>query len=229
MIPGMGGFRNRCLAGFLLVPGFAAWLAACQSPANSLDLRRNADLYRSPGYRARLPVDRSAFLTPLVDARSGRAVEARGPYPISAMPDGYWARPLPEMIEQIVRDELNDSGVVVGLQRQAPPKNGALVITVHLLEAVCGQEERPSGRRSMADVALRVQVFGPAPGTTLLFDRQFRQPLATDVGNRPARPPQLFGIALRQVVGAMLAALDQSNVARSGVPIQHAVDAAERR
>jgi hypothetical protein len=95
-------------------------------------------------------------------------------------------------------------------------------MTPTLLEARCGTEERPAGRRSIGEIALRVVVHGPATGGAerpVLFDRTFREIVATPVERKPADPTQILGVTLQKVAQKALAALDQSNVTRSGLPI----------
>lgn len=221
----MGGSWDRIGGVVLLVA-----LAGCHSPRDKLDLRENPDLYRSPGYTARIPVDRGVFVAPLVDERRDDVVDAAGPNPTQWMPDSRWARSPVAMIEDILRDELADSRVFVQVQRTPPPDAKTLVLRPYLTAARVGAQEHTAGRRSIADLGLRIVVYGPDEGhgrRAIVFDRPFRETTQSEVQSRPPSAPGLLGLALRQAMANVLAALDQSNVSRSGVPID-AVDEPRR-
>ncbi len=214
----MGVIRNQALGAGLLA------LVACASPADRNDLVTNPTLYAPTAYKAKVAVDRSAFVAPLVDERQPVA-EASGPYPVSYVGEAVWFRPVLTMVDEIVYDELRDSGVFVEASRSAPGSD-ALIVTPYLRSANCGEEEQPAGRRSLSDVELRVVVHGPgadAGSRPVLLDRTFREIATTAVEMDPAPATQLLGIALRKSITKMLEVLDQSNVARSGVPMDPAV------
>ncbi len=213
----MGGLR----VAFLVLPLVAL---SCQQFTDSIDLRRNGELYRSPNYRARVAVDRAAFLAPLVDERQGipGPGQVGGPYPVSYMSDGEWPRPLLEMLEDIIIDELRDSGVFASLVRDPGVAADTLVVRPFLMTARTAWEERPFGRRAFAEIGMRIVVYGPQPAggeRPVLLEREFGEVVTSEVTVRPPSKPQMFGKALRAAMGKLLGMLDQSNVARSGVPL----------
>lgn len=216
---GMGAIRNQGRA-CTLVAMFCLVSFGCETSADRLDLRSNPLLYRSPGYEAAAAVDRGAFIAPLADVRSTAPVEASGPFPVAYVSEGIWDAPVPQMIGDILREEFEKSGVFAELRDIPGPDT--LIVTPHLLSAFCGQEEQIAGRRSVGEVALRIVVHGPgeSPETrTKIFDRTFPESAATPVTMLPPEPTFTIGIALRKSIQRTLQALDQSNVARSAVPI----------
>lgn len=202
----------------------AVGLASCEFSPPPRDLRTNPALYERTGYQARVIVDRAAFLAPLIDERTPIA-EASGPYPRKYLDDGIWDRPMLAMIEEIVADELRDSGIFTAVQRSQPAAE-TLIVTPYLRNANCGEEEQPAGRRSLTEVELRLVVHGAGETVAerpVVFDRTFREVAQTPVSMLPTPATSLIGIALRKCVLAMLQTLDQSNVSRSSVPSDPAI------
>src|SRR5262245_56193910 len=118
----------------------------CQSPPLN-DLRINEALYRSPGSVAKLPPDPPALLAPLADERTAPIADAGAPsLPITTMPEGLWARPLPEMIDGVLRAEIEKSRVFAAVLPQA--RADALVVKPTLTMASAAIQEHPQGRRS---------------------------------------------------------------------------------
>lgn len=225
----MGGFH----AGPACLLACAAVLfVSCASQSDKLDLARNEKLYHAPKYRAKVPADRTAFVAPVVDERGQAAVEeATGPYPMRWMAEGYWERPLPEMIDDCLRDALAKTAVFASLQDAPPPDPAGLVVEPFLIEARAGQEERLFGRRSLGTVSLRLVVHGPAAadGTReVLLEETFEQTVGTDISPQPQRVPAVLGRALEQAIARIVARIDQSNVARSGMPVRAATEATGR-
>jgi hypothetical protein len=214
----MGGIQAVRVAGL----GLALAVTACSTPQNEIDLATNRNLYTAPNHRARVPADRSAFVAPVVDARGTAVVEAAaGPYPTRWMPEGYWQRPLPEMLHDCLCDAFEQSGVFAGLEQTPPPGPATLIVEPSLVEAMAGQEERVFGRRSLATLGLRIVIHGPAAadGTRpVLLDEQYDQSVGSDVAPQPPIVPKVFGLAVSQAIARILAAIDQGNLARSGMP-----------
>ncbi|MCA8943889.1 MAG: hypothetical protein KDB80_15100, partial [Planctomycetes bacterium] len=189
----MGAIWNQ-----VLVLG-AVCLASCEFSPPPRDLRKNPALYESTGYRARVMVDRAAFLAPLVDERAPIA-EASGPYPRKYYDDAVWDRPMLEMVEEILADEIRDSGIFTLVQRSQPDAE-TLVVTPYLRGVVYGEEEQPHGRRSLAEIELRLVVHGAGESVEsrpVLFDRAFREVAQTPVSMLPTRATSLVGIVLHK-------------------------------
>ena len=223
----MGGLWN-CWSGFVLF--FA--LVACQSTQRTLDLRDSEELYRPTRYQARAPADRAVFVTPLADQRSPEPVPIKGPYPVAFMAESYWARPLVEMIGDVLVEELESSAVFSEVQRTSPPADDALILKPYLVEARCGQEERVNGRRGIALVGLKIVVYGPVQPDgerSMLLEETVHQPVTSQVSMRPPTSPQMMGLALTGAMRATLRKIDESNVARSGVPREPRSDAQSDR
>jgi len=206
-----GGYTTVGAWGLLLA------VAACSSPQRR-DLYHNDLIYRRTGYSVRLPVDRAAFIAPLRDDRSG-AVPAAADARFHPLNEAAWDRPMRLMVEDVLRDELRDSGIVDEVLVRATPE--ALVIQPYLQRCVCGSTEEVSGGRSIAEVELRIQVYGPADEggqRSLLLEETYSDRQASEIQLRPPQAPLLLGLSLRRTVAQMLEDLDTRNVSRAGVP-----------
>lgn len=195
-------------------------LGACRSSSSRLDLARNDALYGSSGYTAKVAADRAVCLLPVVDGRKAPAVEASGPYAVQLLPRGAWPRSMSEMVADILELELRRSGVFAEVSERVQPRTCLLRVEIEELDG--GIEEHPTGRRTFAKVALRAKVLGPESSEgrrDVLLDERFEARQGTDVVMRPVSPRVLIGRALAAAVAAMLARIDQANVARSGVPM----------
>ncbi len=216
---GMGGSWKS-----ITCTALALLLSSCSMMQNdSLDLRLNHKLYHDTAYRARLASDKLVFCTPIKDVRANVAVvaAASGPYPITHMPENVWARPLLEMIEDILMDELVASDVFAGVDLSVPPPDEALIFELSLMTLHAAQEERPFGRRTYSDIGIAVRIYGAKQGSKerpIVFERQFGKISSSNVGTSPPMIAKMVGSALRGVLLDMLAAIDQSNIARSGIP-----------
>ncbi len=221
----MGGSVRKLLWG-LVLPLFG--FVACQSSKDQMDLAVNPTLYTSPGYHARMPADRPAFMPPIVDDRgSSTPEEASGPFPVTWMPDSYWDRPVVEMVDDTLREELKDSGVFSSIEDTPPPSPDAVVVQVEMTRARCGLEEQAAKRRSMAELTVNVTVRGPVDasgGRDVIWQKEFHEVTASDLLIRPPVVPSMFGRVTQRVVARVVAALDESNVGRSGVPISDSDD-----
>ena len=201
-------------------------LVGCQvlGGGPGIDLRHNSDLYKSVRYSARMAADRVAFVTPLVDERTGNPITGESnAYPVDYVPDNVWPRPLIAMIEDILIDELTDSGVFRELCGEPPALDGQLIVQPVLMTARCGQEERPFGRRSFGEFGLKLVVYGPKPvdgARPVWIQEEFGEVTSTDVGAAPPSAPKLLGQAIHGAMYRLVSRLDQSNVARSGVPLK---------
>lgn len=217
---GSRGVARLALAGLALLSSMSG---GCASGNDVLDLRVNDQLYRAPRYRARLPVDRAVFVVPIADLRDQRPADASAPiWPRRPMPEELWARPVPEMIDDLLRDALLRSELVTAIDDAVPPKAETLLVTPRLLDLRGFLEEQPTGRCTLATLALQIIVLGPAAtdGTrATLFDRSYEQSVGTQVSRAPLPIPELYGRMLHDALARALAELDRSNVTRSGLPL----------
>lgn len=197
--------------------------ASCVAPKTSFDLAEDPELYAGTGYEARVAADRIAFVMPVVDKRGSQPEEASlGPYPIHWFGEGYWKRSLPTMLDELLRRELDESGVVGGLDEAPPPATDALLIRAELIRGRAGIEELVEGRRAVAEVAMQVQVFGPADGSgqrPKWVERLFERSTGTGLSMQPPPLPGVYAGVVQALIGEVLEFLDESNVARSGVPL----------
>lgn len=216
------------MGGILRAAAWAATLVLCSCQGLALfkepdiiDLGKNAKLYVPPQYVVQVGVDREAFLAPLVDGRDGSVpMDAKGPYPITWMPDSIWARPPILMLDGLCTEAVEQAGLFAATTRSTPVAAETLVFRPTLLRFLGGDEEQVAGRRSLARVAIRFEVLGPI-GTDgerpVLFDETFEAETGTSVQLDPVHPPAVVGAAVSRVLHQALAAIDQSNVARSGL------------
>jgi hypothetical protein len=187
------------------------------------DLAHNETMFPQVSYKAKQPADRVAFVTPLVDGRKTWVADASSDaasYPVKLMPESVWARPLPDMIDEILRRDLASSGVFAAIEAHAEAKG--LIVRPTLVTGSAGVQEKPNGRRTIAETAIRIVVLGPDEGNgkrSTLHDRVYQSHLDSKVEMQPVPAVSLYANTLRSVVQQVLAGLDQSNVARSGVPL----------
>lgn len=196
------------------------WLVTGCATEKGMDLADNPALYRNTGYETTLPADRSVFLLPVVDDREVATAEAAGPYTVSYFADGDWERPPAVMVDEILRREIVDSGVFSSLSQTARPEDCLLRVKLKRFEV--GAESHVTGWKSFAAIVLSVEVLGPlAPNgeRPRWMDRDFGGAQKSSVGWVPPPATTLTGQSLRQAITQMLAALDQSNVARANVPL----------
>ncbi len=208
----MGGFRVAApaLLGVLLV--------GCETN-DAIDLSENPALYRYTGYQARVPADRAVFMAPVVDDREVRVEEASGSHTVSYFADGSWDRPIADMVDAVLRQEVADSGIFNGMRDRAD--SDACVLKVRLRRFDVGGESHVTGWRSFAAVKFSVQVYGPGASEEarpLLLEQEFADGAASEVDWRPPPGTTLMGMSLRKVNTQILGTLDQRNVGRTGVP-----------
>jgi hypothetical protein len=97
------------------------------------------------------------------------------------------------------------------------------VLVPTLEKFIIGAVESASGARSFAEVALRLQVYGPAEGADerpLLHDAVYAERQMTQASFKPISPYLLVGSALRTAMQKTLAGIDTSNVGRSYMPAE---------
>ncbi len=207
--------------GSVLVAVLGCLCAAACSSTQARDLSRNENLYQDTGFRSQVPGDRSVFVTPMADARAGAALpQAVGGFPIVYDQDGRWERPAPTMLAELLRRELQQCAVFQGVSERAEP--GGLVLKPSLVRFHSGTMETVEGGRSLAEVALRVQVYGPEHQgrRPLWFDQVFTDAQQSDAAMIPVGTFQLTGRSVRNVLRKVVVGLDGSNVSRTGVPLE---------
>lgn len=217
-----GGIGSRRAAAFAALSSWLV-LAGCASQRDALDLAHNDKLYRTPRYQARLPVDRAVFVAPIADERDKRAADAAAPmWPRRPMADELWDRSIPEMLDDVLRDALRDSGVVARIDDTVPPADATLLVTPRLHDLRGYLEEQPAGRCTLATLSLQIVVLGPADAAGVreaLFDRTYDQSIGTQVSRVPMPVPELYGRIVHDALARALLEIDRSNVTRSGLPL----------
>jgi hypothetical protein len=202
--------RAVCSPAILLLVG------ACSSTP-VYDLALEEQIYRDVAYATKLPGDRSVFLTPVADTRRPDVLPAsQGPYPIAYDNE----RPVPEMVDEILRRELLHSQLFTGIRAHA--READLVIKPSLVTFSLGVMEMMQGARALAEVGLRLEIYGPsAPNgaRTLLLDEVYGDRIVTEASLVPANRTALIGVTLRNAMLRLLHGLDSANVGRDGVPL----------
>jgi hypothetical protein len=206
----MGGFKLGVLVGSILV------CAACTVPPKT-DLALNDKLYRRTGYQAKVPADRKVCILPIVDERQAPVADAASAFPTTFVRDGRWERPVAAMLDELLRDEIERSGVFAAVVDAPSAEVCLLRVTLHVFEG--GIQEVTTGRRTFASTRLLVELEGPQQGGARpqLLREPFGQHMQSDVVMMPPSPLVLLGSCLRIDVQNLLAKIDQSNVARSAV------------
>lgn len=203
------------------VPFLLLLLAGCQSTGQVPDLGDNPDLYRDLGFVSKLPGDRAVFVAPLQDQRRQEQLpEAQGGFPITYDSDERWCRQPADMVDDVLRRELAHSRVFAAVLPS--PQPGALVLMPTLQEFQSGAVELDMGCRTLAEVGIRVQVFGPADAKgerQLLHDEVYAQRETSSVAMVPMSTYLLSARALRGSMQRLLSGLDGSNVGRSNLPL----------
>jgi hypothetical protein len=228
----MGGFRAdaapagvavRAVRASIAVSVVATAMAAagCSFSSPEMDLSQNERLYRHTGYTSQVPGDRTAFLPPLVDDRGARIEDASADFSTEYFADGRWDRPPTQMVDAVLREELAGSDIF-GEVTETARENGCIVRT-RLIRFDVGTESHVAGIRSFAAVTIGVEVLGPmvAGGVRPTWlSEEFVGAHRSELDWRPAPASLLMGASLRDAMVRLLARLDQSNVGRTGVPLE---------
>jgi hypothetical protein len=208
---------NACAVLALLVA------AGCKSmQAGSRDLATNEMLYAHTRFQTSAPGDRSIFVLPVRDSRDVSALPAsNGAFPVMYDSDARWERPVRAMVEQVLRDELQQSAVFAGVTARA--QGCDLLMQPTLVRFDSAVVETIEGGRSQAVISLRLQVYGPETGAgtrPLWFDRVFGDTELSGVSLVPMSTLVLMGRTMQTTMAQALAGLDGSNVGRIGVPLE---------
>lgn len=197
----------------------ALLLASCATHQNVPDLALNERIYVPIAYETRAPGDRAVFVAPTRDARNvaGLPASANG-FPINYEGDRRWNRPVPEMVDAVILEELEDSELFSSVNPTAAPQD--VVVQPTLVTFVTGVMEQEYGARSLAEVGIRIEVLGPvgADGTRpVLFDQVYGERQVSNPDRLPPSTYLLTGMCMRTTMQRMLAGLDGSNVGRSAL------------
>ncbi|MFY9342792.1 MAG: hypothetical protein WAT39_09905 [Planctomycetota bacterium] len=196
-------------------------LPACSTTNQVADFATNDIFYVDVPFRTKVPGDRPVVVLPAADARDASTLpnSERG-FPISYGNDDFWDRPIAEMFSEVLTRQLADSELFGTVVTEAAPD--ALVVKPTLVSFLNGATESISGSRSFAEVAVKIEVFGPASGDgkrALLHEQTYANRQVSAIEVDPPSPYRLIGRALQLTMSKAMSGLDGSNVGRSGVPI----------
>jgi hypothetical protein len=202
-------------------------LSGCQSQRHVADFAENELFYVDLEWRTKAPGDRAAFVLPVVDARDTAQlpIAERG-FPIRYGGDDFWERPVAEMLGDVLARQFAASALFTSVQDHA--SHDALLVRPVLQRFHNGAIEDMSGSRSFAEIALSIQVLGPAGADgkrAVLHEQVYGTRQLTQNEINPTSSYLVVGRALRQTMQKVLTGLDGSNVARSAVPIEVVVPA----
>ena len=211
------GMDNHLLRVCLCCAAFAACGTTGQKIA---DLATNPEIYTDVAFTTPVPGDRTAFLAPLAEARRADVLPAGlGGFPIVYDDESRWERPLPAMLDEVLRRQLAASHLFASFADA--PANAQLVIAPSLVTFLTGAMELASGARSLCELGLRVQVYGPQETDgrrPLLHDQIYGERQLSEPAMRTPSRVLLAGRVLHATVQKLLQGLDGSNVGRTGMP-----------
>lgn len=216
-------FPPMRVVSLLLVP----LAAGCMVPNQTADFATNDLLYVDVPFTTKAPGDRGLFVAPIVDARDQAVlpVSDRG-FPIVYGGDDFWERPVREMLADVLQRQLTDSQLFGHLVDRAEPSS--LVMKPTLVTFTLGATEAISGRRSFAEVGLRLEVLGPADADgqrAVVLDETYASRQLSELELNPVSPYRLVGRALQISMQKLLGGLDGSNLGRGDVPLAAAASA----
>ncbi len=203
--------RSALLVPFLL-------LAACQSGADH-DLALNTDAYQGSGYQAAHKQDRTVFIRQLQDRRKDMESYAEGQYPVVYTKDRYWDRPVPVMLDAVLRNEVQDSGIFASIVEKE--EDADWIIEPVLLQFYGGVEQRVDGRKYRAGTELHVIVLGEPDSQgqrKVLRKRKYEGPL--DLGGVTYAQINPYGLAsasFARCMGMVLIDLDLGGQLADGI------------
>ncbi|MAE75908.1 MAG: hypothetical protein CMJ85_03440 [Planctomycetes bacterium] len=199
--------RTRTLLSSLLP--LLVLLGSCES-THQRDLARNPDLYRHTGYRASYRQNRRVYVSRLLDRRTPLSSHRDGIYPLTYTEDAFWARPVAEMLDELLRQEID----AAGLFAQIVDSEGEAdwVLRPALTNFHGAVEERVVGRAVHGRAKIRLQVWGPAGAggkRGLLRSEDYEGPIETEGRLFVPDPHALAAASFRKAVGWMLVDLDR--------------------
>lgn len=199
----------------------ASLAAGCMVPNQTADFATNDLLYTDVPFATKAPGDRGLFVAPIVDVRDQVVLPTHDHgFPIVYGGDDFWERPVREMLAEVLQRQLADSQLFGRIVDAAEPST--LVLKPTLVTFTLGATEAISGRRSFAEVGLRLEVLGPADSAgkrPVVLDQLYTSRQLSELELNPVSPYRLVGRALQQSMSKLLGGLDGSNVGRSNVPL----------
>ncbi|PIE22465.1 MAG: hypothetical protein CSA62_12070 [Planctomycetota bacterium] len=225
------------LAGLIL-------LAACSSSDHvrkQRDLCDPEDGYELIGYQPQHRQQRSLYLAGVRDARGTLEAFRDGVYPVAYTRDEIWRRPVPTMVEDLLRSEIHESGLFASLPSKESEADWKLC--VDLLEFHGGIEERPRGRHAFGRCTLQARIYGPKDASgkrSLLRKERFEEELRSEGSLMLPDPHGLAAACFRRANYRLLVDLDrggrladqrgaEENEARASEPEKREWSAAPKR
>jgi len=186
--------------------------SGCSSTqSGGMDLATNRTLYRSPPFEAVSTKPFKAYVAPLQDKRTPPP-EPGGAVAAEFLADGHWQRPVRTMVEEILRNELQDSDIYAGLT--ATPTSSDLIIEPALTTLHGAWERRAYpyyAGRTYAVVALHMKILGPADANgkrRVWMNKEFRELVGSEFSQTtPPNIQQLAGVALSRTMKKLLDAV----------------------
>jgi hypothetical protein len=197
------------LSPFLLIP------ISCAAPPGR-DLTRNENLYHLTGYRSLAKPKLTAHIAPLEDRRTAPPETVEGMYHPSYTMDGHWTAPVPQMVQQLLVEEIGNSGIFTAVLEDA--EKADVVIEPTLLAFHGSVEERMIGRMLRGLTRIQLDVKG-APGPDgkrpLIFTETYQGgELKSDGLGFGPDPFAFAGQTLQISIAILLKDLDQRKVGR---------------
>lgn len=223
----MGGIRNS--GAFVLLLASVS-TTGCQTTSR-VDLAYNRSVYDSPRYEAPRSTDAPVFVQRMKDGRTPTRLSEEDSIK-SMFPDSDWDRKIPLMVEDVLIDEIDRSGIYTSISSGSAgvPRNGDYVIQPTLRAFYRYKEtllntEAFVKRRSCAYGALHIRVLSPMDASgkrEILLDKVFHD-LVVDKPTRmrAQRGILLAGRALQNIMGQVMPGLYESNIrAIPGAPVR---------
>jgi hypothetical protein len=191
---------------------------ACKSPGR--DLERNEGLFPPLSYKVQHKQERSLWITPIQDRRAPPKRIEQGMFPVTYTLDNSWKRPVPLMLDGLLRREIKNSGIFRSFAKNEAEADW--VLDVDLLAFHGAVEERIVGRAVKSNAILHARVYGPRgkDGKRLLLrEREYRAPLETGASLILSRDPfAMAAQSFRLSLAMLISDLDQGGRLVDGVP-----------
>ncbi len=173
-----------------------------------MDLSTNAQLYRATHYRAHQPWQQAVYVKPLKDQRQRPVGVVAG---ANVIPEDFWRRRIPVMVNEILRREITDSQLFAEVKSEPGPQD--LVLESSLTD-MHGAFVRPDfGWLSYGVATLKVKLMGPVDASgqrPILLEEEYQGHIKTPkrMSKSPPQVPPLMGMALHKSILHMLQSLE---------------------